>query len=139
MKTLKVTPDPLVEKLKKQVEKQKKALVLQLRKKALKLEKKAKKEPKRKAKQQMKYLEAIEWAKAEEEVRKQIVKQVFAPERVEYEVERRQFKDMYLCAEGKQTQRDAQALVFQGRQERLGFQEMDPVEDQRQKKNYQQR
>ena len=55
----------------------------------MKSKKKANYEPKRKAKQQMKYLEAIKWAKAEEEVRKQIVKQVFAPDRVEYEVEKK--------------------------------------------------
>ena len=49
----------------------------------------------------MKMEESLKWAKADEEIRKQIVKEVWAPERVEYEVPKRQFKDMYLCAEGK--------------------------------------
>ena len=76
-------------------------MVIQIQKKALLEKKRANYAAKRKVKQQMKIQESLKWAKADEEIRKQIVKEVWHPDRVEYEVEKRQFKDMYLCAESK--------------------------------------
>ena len=60
----------------------------------------------------MKIQEALEYAKADKAQRKEIVKKVWHPDRVEYEVEKRQCKDQDLPSESKQLQLDTQKNCF---------------------------
>ena len=69
---------------------------------------------KRAEKLQLKMDEALLYARAEQEQRKQIVKQVLAEGRAELEKPKRQYKDMQLSVEGKLCQRGAQTAVFAG-------------------------